>query len=83
MEITYTVQDALFGGKGLFSLGKVLKGTLVWKFKAGDNVIEYDAKAAQNHLMSLNASEAKDFLDLSYGRGGELSFKVIIDNSNI
>jgi hypothetical protein len=40
VRIPYLVKDAEFGGKGLFATAKVLKGTLVWSFKPGANVVQ-------------------------------------------
>jgi SET domain-containing protein len=74
MQIAYAVRDAEFEGKGLFSTEKIAQGTLIWRFRVGDNVTEYDEPAATKHLETLTMPEAKDFLDLTYGIRDKLCF---------
>lgn len=74
MQIAYAVRDAEFEGKGLFSMENILQGTLIWRFRVGDNVTEYDEPAATKHLETLTMPEARDFLDLTYGIGDKLCF---------
>jgi hypothetical protein len=79
IRIPYSLKEVDFGGKGIFSSERILKGTLVWKFKVGGNVVEYNKEAAISHLATLTMIEAKVFLDLTYGIGGEadhLLFKI-------
>ena len=71
LRIPYFIRNADFGGYGIFSTHKVIAGTLVWVFAAGENVVEYDGEAAIAHLESLTLDEAKRFLDTTYGLGGE------------
>lgn len=71
LGIPYSIRDVCFGGKGIFSTQKVKAGTLVWRYAAGENVVEYDGEAAITHLESLTLDGAKRFLDTTYGLGGE------------
>lgn len=71
LRIPYSIRDVSFGGKGIFSTQKVKAGALVWRFAAGENVVEYDGEAAIAHLESLTLNKAKRFLDTTYGLGGE------------
>jgi hypothetical protein len=40
IQVPYLVKDAEFGGKGLFITERVPRGTLIWRFKSGVNVVE-------------------------------------------
>ena len=71
LGIPYSIRNAEFGGKGIFTTHKIIAGTLVWTYAAGENVVEYDGEAAIAHLESLTLDEAKRFLDTTYGLGGK------------
>jgi hypothetical protein len=73
-QVPYELRDAEFGGQGLYAVSHIPQGTLVWKFVAGDNVVEYDEAAATRHLSTLSMADAKVFLDLTYGIGDKLCY---------
>ena len=70
LQIAYSIQETEFG-MGIFAAEQVTKGTLIWIYSANVNVIEYDALAANQHLETLSPSEAKLFLDATYGLKGQ------------
>ena len=75
MQIEYEKKDSGLGiGEGLFAKSFVPAGTLIWKYSAGVNVLQYDAKAAANRLALLpTLEEAQNWLDLTYGFFGMLN----------
>ncbi len=74
MQIAYEIRDAGLGiGNGIFTKEAISAGTLIWKFKSGVNVIEYDGEKAKQHLSKFAAlQEAQNWLDLTYGLNGKL-----------
>ena len=73
MQIPYEKRDAGLGvGLGLFAKAAVSAGTCVWRFKVGENVIEYDEEATILHLKNKTLSEAQRWLDLTYGLRGKI-----------
>jgi hypothetical protein len=75
MQIPYEIKDAGLGlGQGIFVKELVPKGTLVWKYSAGLNVLQYDAEAAANRLAALpTLEEAQKWLTFTYGFFGMLN----------
>ena len=74
MQIKYEIKPSQFG-KGLFTTQHITSGACVWKYTPNVNVIEYNETQCKTHLDSLQSkSEAKDFLDLTYGRFDKLCF---------
>ena len=71
IKISYSIRSVDFCGKGIFAEENVSPGTLVWAYKEGNNVVEFDGPAAAAYLEKLTMGEAKIFLDATYGRGGE------------
>lgn len=70
LQVPYEVRNHAEYGKGLFATEKITKGTLIWRFEVGKNVVAYDEETATKHLENLSMSDAKDFLDLTYGIQG-------------
>jgi len=75
MQIPYEKKDAgLDIGQGLYVTEFVPAGTLIWRYSAGVNVIQYDGKAAAARLAALPTLEgAQNWLDLTYGLFGMLN----------
>ena len=70
IRVPYSIRSVDFGGKGIFADAKIYLGSLVWEYRGGVNVSEYTGDAAAAHLENLSMSEAKHFLDTSYGLHG-------------
>jgi SET domain-containing protein len=69
MEIPYEIKDTEYG-LGLFAIVDIPVNTLVWQYKKGINIIEYDEEAALEHLATKTYKECQRFLDLTYGQRG-------------
>eukprot|EP01041_Mallomonas_annulata_P003511 gene3511-6982_t len=73
MQIPYEKRDAGSDiGLGLFSTQHIRVGSLIWRFKAGENVLIYDRDAAYQHLRNKTMAEAQNWLDLTYGLHGKI-----------
>jgi hypothetical protein len=74
MQVGYELRDAGEEiGLGIFVTARVLKGTLVWKYCAGENVNVYDEKSAIARLEKFaTKKDCQYFLDLTYGLRGLL-----------
>lgn len=71
MQVPYEVQDTEWG-KGLFAAADIPEGTLVWEYRLGVNIMEYDEQAALATLATKSFKECQRWLDLTYGQRGLL-----------
>jgi hypothetical protein len=71
MQVPYEVKDTEWG-KGLFAAADIAEGTLIWEYKLGVNIVEYDEQAALAALSTRTYKECQRWLDLTYGQRGLL-----------
>ena len=56
-NIAYEVRDCEFG-QGLFAAQKIPKGTKVWSFRAGINVMQYNETSLTEELSKMSPENA-------------------------
>lgn len=62
----YELRFSLIAGRGIFATAPIARGTRVWRYEVGVNVLEHDEASLRKRLAGVSAEEALDLLEHVY-----------------
>ena len=73
MQVAHEVRSSAIAGRGIFLLAPVRRGTLLWRYKPGESVVEHDEASLRSRLrVQLTKQQAVDLLEHVYPWRGKV-----------